>query len=225
MIKEKLGDWFPVLQPLDKSKGFASLGKTLKAEENIGLCPEFENIFNAFEKCQFKDLKAIILGQDPYPQRGIATGLAFANKHDTVSLSPSLKILKAEMEKDLNTVALDFDPTLENWAAQGVLLLNSSLTCRVGFPGSHAHLWRPFMDKLFSILYETLELDVPTVAMGGAAKQIVVKYDGLFSPAEVLFTRHPVVEAYGFGGFYGTRPFRWINAVLQMQQKGEILWT
>lgn len=225
MIKEKLGDWYPVLQPLVKSKGFASLGKTLKAEENIGLCPQFDNIFNAFEKCQLKNLKAIILGQDPYPQRNVATGLAFANKSDTVVLSASLEILRTEMERDLNTLALNFDPTLESWANQGVLLLNSALTCRVGFPGSHAKLWKPFMDKFFHIIYEELDLDVPTVAMGGAAKQIVVKYDGLFSPAEILFTPHPVVESYGSGGFYGSRPFSWINAILHMYEKKEILWT
>ena len=224
MIKEKLGDWYPVLQPLVKSKGFAKLGKTLKAEENIGLCPKFSNIFDAFEKCQFKDLKAIILGQDPYPQRGVATGLAFANYNDKPQLSPSLDILMKEVEKNCNTIALDFDPTLESWASQGVLLLNSALTCRVGFPGSHAELWRPFMDRFFAIIYKDLKLDVPTVAMGGAAKRIVAPYEGLFSPAEVFFTSHPIVEAYGKGGFYGSNSFRWINAVLHMQQKELIQW-
>ena len=120
-------------------------------------------IFKAFKSCPKENVKVIIIGQDPYPQKGYATGLAFANPRDTVNISPSLSLIKDRIFKDFrgyNEGMVDlpmgdpyppyFDITLESWAKQGVLLLNSSLTVEENKPGSHSNLWYPFMKEFIS---------------------------------------------------------------------------
>ena len=103
------------------------------------LCPNYKDIFKSFMLCEYENLKVVVVGQDPYPQKGVATGLAFGNNRGG-EISPSLKILlKASGSGDC---------TLESWASQGVLLLNSSLTTIVGKTNVHGWIWRPFMKDL-----------------------------------------------------------------------------
>lgn len=118
------------------------------------VAPDYRNIFKAFLSTPLNNLKVVFLGQDPYPQKGVATGLAFANKNGE-TLSPSLQILKdACIDYKVPHGIVEFDPTLESWAKQGILLLNSALTTNIGETGSHTMLWRPFTKKLISKLSE-----------------------------------------------------------------------
>lgn len=115
------------------------------------VCPAFKNVFKAFKVCPFKELKVIILGQDPYPQKDVATGVAFANKKGTSVLSPSLEVLKKAVSGDFYYQNfITFAPDLEEWGKQGVLLLNSALTVETNKIGSHTLLWRPFISKFLS---------------------------------------------------------------------------
>lgn len=119
----------------------------LKKVNRTLLCPHPDNIFKAFELCKYNNLKVVILGQDPYPQKDIATGIAFGNSTDEIS--PSLNILKeACVDFTIPHNSIIFDNSLESWCKQGVLLLNSALTCELNKPGSHTMLWRPFIKKL-----------------------------------------------------------------------------
>ena len=112
------------------------------------VAPDYKDIFKAFALTSVDNLKIVFLGQDPYPQKGVATGLAFANKNGE-KLSPSLQILKdACIDYSVPHGIIEFDPTLESWAKQGVLLLNSALTTNVGEIGAHTMLWRPFIKDL-----------------------------------------------------------------------------
>ena len=87
-LKNKLGDWWPVLKPIFDSQKFMVLRDALKQEYTSGTCyPSQDNVFRAFELTQFHDLRVVILGQDPY-HNGIATGLAFATNNG--KMSPSL---------------------------------------------------------------------------------------------------------------------------------------
>lgn len=117
--------------------------------------PNKPDIFKAFELCPYSKLKVVFLGQDPYPQGNMATGLAFGN-HKEVSekdLSPSLKIIKdAVIDLEVPHNITTFDQTLESWAAQGVLLLNTALTVESEKPGSHAMLWRKFISHILKSL-------------------------------------------------------------------------
>lgn len=115
------------------------------------ICPSQNSVFKAFKYCNYNDLKIVMIGQDPYPQKGIATGLLFGNNKeiDNNSLSPSLQIIKeASINYEIPHNSIIFDNTLESWANQGILMLNSALTVELNNIGSHTMLWRPFISKL-----------------------------------------------------------------------------
>lgn len=105
--------------------------------------PAKNEIFKAFKMCDPHDLKVVIVGLEPY-LNGKGTGLAFANKDTETTISPELVAIRNAVEKDVNTIKLDFDVTLEKWAKQGVLLLNTSLTVRQNISHSHKEMWDKF---------------------------------------------------------------------------------
>lgn len=148
--EEYFGEWMKVIPTNEMRKALQTIYPI-----NNYICPSYVDIFKAFIKCPYKDLRVIILGQDPYPQRGVATGIAFANSNNTPEdkISPSLKILKEsligeEFPHNLSIFAND----LEWLEEQGVLLLNAALTCKVNTPNSHSLIWRPFISKLIKNL-------------------------------------------------------------------------
>lgn len=115
---------------------------------NVPIEPSPERVFSCFKHTKAENLKVVILGQDPYFD-GSATGLAFANTADRKVLSPSLKVIKDSVLSLVDSEENPkFDQTLESWAEQGILLLNSALTVRRGEPGSHMKAWRPFIERL-----------------------------------------------------------------------------
>lgn len=130
-----------------------SIYLTIKNEKCLS--PNIQDVFKAFYLCPYNDLKVVMIGQDPYPQKDVATGIAFGNLSNTSEddLSPSLQVIKeAVINYEINHNAYYFDNSLEGWCKQGVLLLNSALTCRVGQPNSHSLLWRPFISKFLNNL-------------------------------------------------------------------------
>ena len=90
-IEEYFGDWLKVL---DKKSLIEVTNRVMALAKTKPICPDISNIFKAFEVCPYKDLKIVMLGQDPYPQKGVATGILFGNKTDVKELSPSLNIIK-----------------------------------------------------------------------------------------------------------------------------------
>lgn len=147
MTKEEyFGEWLKVI-PIKEMQEAINKINTIRNK----ICPNYNLIFDAFNKCPYRELKVVILGQDPYPQRDIATGVAFANNNNTLekNLSPSLQVIKESViNYEIPHNLITFVPNLEEWAKQGVLLLNTALTCEVNKPGSHSLLWRPFISKL-----------------------------------------------------------------------------
>lgn len=132
-----------------------SVLKYLSQEYKSGkiIYPRRENIFKAFKLCNPHKIKVVILGQDPYYD-GRATGLAFANE-GLGKLSPSLKHIINSVEKDVHRgLKLDFDITLESWAQQGVLLLNTALTVQHNKPNSHKKVWDKFTKFVISYIAE-----------------------------------------------------------------------
>jgi uracil-DNA glycosylase len=145
-IEEYFGDWSKVIDLAEADR----ILRKLSASKNI-ICPKLKDIFKAFTLCPFSNLRVVILAQDPYPQKDIATGLAFANKSNTPEshLSPSLEVLKESViNYNIPHRTINFDPSLEKWETQGVLLLNSALSCELGKVGSHVLMWRPFIKSL-----------------------------------------------------------------------------
>jgi len=183
-IQEYFGDWSKVVDLHEADR----IIKKLSASNHI-ICPQLKDIFKAFNLCPLNNLRAILIGQDPYPQRGIATGLAFANSSDTIQLSPSLEILKESViNYTIPHRTINFDPSLEKWEAQGVLLLNSALSCELGRVGSHMLMWRPFMKSLLTNLsyYHT---GLVYLLMGTQAQTLEPYINKQFN--HVVRIRHP----------------------------------
>ena len=167
-IQEYFGDWANVIDLKEADR----IVKKLSASHSI--CPQLKDVFKAFRLCPLENLKVIILGQDPYPQKGVATGLAFANSPDTSeeSYSPSLEILRESViDYTIPHRTITFDPDLEKWEEQGVLLLNSALTCEQGKIGSHVLLWRPFLKNLLTNLSKCSS-GIVYVLMGSQAQTL-----------------------------------------------------
>lgn len=155
-MEEYFGDWMKVI---DKSKLERVIGRinSMYANVNKSVTPNSKDWFKAFELCPYNDLKVIMLGYDPYPQRGIATGILFGNRKDTreEDLSPSLNIIKeASVNFEIPHNSIIFDQTLESWAKQGILMLNSAVTVEIGKTGSHIMIWRGFISKLIRNISE-----------------------------------------------------------------------
>lgn len=146
------GDWLKVMDYNQLQKYKSMLLQAVV--NNISFEPEPEYVFKAFHLCPYKDCCAVILAQDPYPQRGVSTGIAFGNdltKNPT--LSPSLGVILNSVAKYSEDLPI-FDTTLESWERQGILMLNSSLTVKTGKPGSHAEAWKPFTKTIVENLSE-----------------------------------------------------------------------
>jgi uracil-DNA glycosylase len=143
-IDEYFGDWMKVL---DRNETMKIMGWLRSINQSI-LCPSIKDVFKAFKLCPYNNCRVVFIGQDPYPQRGVAQGVLFGNSSDTPEnkLSPPLQIIKESVINfDISHNLITFDPTLESWAKQGILMINSALTTEVGKIGVHMMKWRPFM--------------------------------------------------------------------------------
>lgn len=158
--REMFGSW---QKPLDKLLKSVYMQKLIyfihKNYSNKECYPRQGNIFKAFRLCEWDNLKVVILGQDPYHD-GKATGLAFANfdSIEKVCIRPSASL--KEIEKSLNSSIENFtalDYTLEEWAKQGVLLLNTALTVEKGLPKSHSKYWKLFTREVIKAISENNE--------------------------------------------------------------------
>lgn len=152
LLKDNFKSWSHIIN----KKELAEVTSILEKEYQKDIIyPKQIDVFNAFKYCNYYDLKVVMVGYDPYPQKDVATGLLFANKEDTPEdeLSPSLSIIKDCVLNDVIPYGgYEFDNSLKSWAKQGVLLINSALTVKKDTVGSHTLLWRPFMVSLFKNL-------------------------------------------------------------------------
>ena len=151
-LDEYFGDWMKVIDRTELNNVMSKAGQEYRRKP---ICPAQPDVFKAFRLCSLESLKIVMLFQDPYPQKGIATGLALANNSETLDseLSPSLKVIKeAVINFEIPHNCITFDPTLESWAKQGILMLNSALTVEMNRIGSHVMLWRPFISKFLKNL-------------------------------------------------------------------------
>ncbi len=128
---------------------FISLLKSVDEEYDKTVCfPSKELIFNAFNQFDYKDLKVIIIGQDPYHGTGEANGLCFS-VNDSVKIPPSLRNIFTEINTEFDRLFLPTSGNLERWAKQGILLLNATMTVRKDAANSHKTLgWQRFTDAV-----------------------------------------------------------------------------
>ena len=212
--KEKLSGEF------DKEY-FANLVKFLHAEKSAGkiIYPPGGLIFNAFALTPFDKVKVVILGQDPYHGPNQAHGLSFSVP-DSITPPPSLKNIYKEIETDLG-IKLNKNGNLENWAKQGVFLLNAVLTVRAGEPTSHSRIgWTEFTDAVIKCISDNTQ-GVVFMLWGNFARSKKDLIDS--SKHYILEAAHPSPLARG--AFFGCRHFSKCNAILGRLGKTPIDWS
>ena len=211
--KERLSEQFT--QPY-----FQTLVEFVKSEyKNHKVYPPGKEIFSAFDRCDFDNLKVVIIGQDPYHGPGQANGLCFSVR-DGIRKPPSLINIFKELKSDLGHEIPD-SGNLERWADQGILLLNATLTVRANTAGSHQNKgWEQFTDHVIKVASEEKE-NVVFILWGAYAqkKGIVIDTEKHF----VIKSAHPSPFAAD-RGFFGSKPFSRTNEYLSSKGREQINW-
>lgn len=212
--------WQPHLQTEFDKPYFAELTKFVKEEyASQTIYPPGPQIFNAFDRCHWDDVKVVILGQDPYHGPGQANGLCFS-VNDGVPIPPSLRNIFKEIHAELGT-PIPPSGNLYALADQGVLLLNATLTVRRGQAGSHqGHGWEEFTDAAIRIVSEQKSHVVFMLwgAYAGRKAELIDAKKHL-----VLTSAHPSPFSAD-RGFFGNGHFVSANEYLQKQSLAPIAW-
>lgn len=212
--------WNTILQSELEQPYFKAL-EAFVADERATktIYPPQEQVFAAFEALDFKDIKVVILGQDPYHGEFQANGLAFS-VHQGVKFPPSLKNIFKELEDDLGIKNLH-NGDLSHWAKQGVLLLNATLTVEATKAGSHQKKgWETFTDKVIEQVATQLD-HIVFVLWGSYAQKKGKMIDR--NKHFVIETAHPSPLSV-YRGFYGSKPFSKINNYLVEVGREPIDW-
>ena len=214
------GGWDDVLSPLFQDERYLKIREFLKTEySQHTVYPDMFDIFNCFRYTPFDDVKAVLLGQDPYHNVGQAHGLCFSVKKG-IEPPPSLINIFKELKSDLGcTIPNSGD--LTKWAKQGVLLLNTALTVRAHQANSHKNCgWTWFTDSIISLLSEKKE-HLVFILWGGNARSKKPLIDQ--SKHLILECAHPSPLS-AFNGFFGCRHFSKTNAYLEANGISPIDW-
>ena len=211
--------WDLILQDEMKKSYFKHIKEFIKEERLIKtIYPSANDLFNAFKLTDFKDIKVVILGQDPYHGEKEAMGLSFSVRRG-VRTPPSLRNIFKELKDDLNITRTDTD--LSDWAKQGVFLLNTVLTVEMDKANSHKEIgWEIFTDYVISQIDEKLD-NVVFILWGRQArdkKKIMSNKNNY-----IIESAHPSpLSAYH--GFFGSKPFSKTNNYLEEHNKKKINW-
>jgi uracil-DNA glycosylase len=216
-----LEHWRALLAPLLDDPRFATLSQRVEeARANTVVFPPEELQFSAFSLTPPEQVRVVILGQDPYHEKGQAQGLSFSVP-DGVKLPPSLRNIYAERQNDLG-IEPSTSGDLTHWAEQGVLLLNTVLTVEEGKANAHkSYGWQWFTDGVVSALSQ-LPQPIAFVLWGAQAWKKETLTASSY-PRLILKAVHPSpLSAYR--GFYGSKPFSQINDFLREHGEPEIDW-
>jgi uracil-DNA glycosylase len=201
--------WQRLLEPVapDIEKILAKI-----ADEDIA--PPREEIFRAFD-IDLEEVQVVIFGQDPYPTKGNAMGLAFSVPTNVTHIPASLRNIFQELENDLG-LRRPLSGDLTSWERSGVLLLNRVLTTRVGEPAAHSNLgWQNITNH---IARELGARGVIAILWGKSAQELSEYFSNYISSA------HPSpLSAYR--GFFGSKPFSRVNELLITQGRSPVNWS
>ena len=215
-----LGDWNEPLAPLFEDEKYKKIRAFLIDEyRNRVIYPDMRDLYNCFRFTSFKDLRVVLLGQDPYHNVGQAHGLCFSVQ-DGIAFPPSLVNIFKELKSDLG-FDIPKSGNLTKWANEGVLLMNTSLTVREHQANSHAKCgWAWFTDNVIKIISEQKE-NVVFILWGGNARSKKPLIDT--SKHLVLECAHPSpLSAYN--GFFGCKHFSKTNEYLLKHGLPPIDW-
>lgn len=206
------------------SDKFKNINAFLLEEEKNGkiIFPPRNKILNALALTPFDETKVVILGQDPYHGKDQAIGLAFAVPNDSPKIPPSLQNIFKEYRNDVgNSAGTAPTPDLSNWASQGVLLLNTSLTVEQGQPNSHSMLgWGLLVREVFLAINKH-KTNVVFILWGRNAQIFEMYVDK--DKHHVIKSAHPSPFSAD-KGFFGSKPFSKTNKYLIKHGMEPIIW-
>ncbi|KKB36470.1 uracil-DNA glycosylase [Bacillus thermotolerans] len=213
-------DWAELLEPEFEQPYYKELREFLKKEyQTETVYPEMNDIYNALHYTAYKDIKVVILGQDPYHGPGQAHGLSFSVQPD-VTPPPSLKNIFKELQSDLGC-QIPNNGYLVPWAEQGVLLLNTVLTVRKGKAHSHRNKgWEKLTDRIISLINERKQ-PVVFILWGRPAQKKLALIDQ--DKHCIIQSPHPSPLSAS-KGFFGSRPFSKANDCLKQLGEEPINW-
>jgi uracil-DNA glycosylase len=212
--------WSELLREEARKEYLFLLEKKIEEAYASSICfPPKEKIFEAFALCSPRDVKVVILGQDPYHGTGESHGLAFSVRQG-IKTPPSLRNIFKELESEFG-IDLTRTTDLTAWANQGVFLLNSVLTVEKDKAGSHAKWgWEEFTNAVISFISKEND-HVVFVLWGDYARKKKILID--LSKHAVIESAHPSPLS-SYRGFFGSEPFSKINAHLKEWGNTEIQW-
>jgi uracil-DNA glycosylase len=211
-------DWNRLLRQEFKKPYWSNLQKYLgKERARFKVYPPDDQVFNALYLTRCAEAKVVIVGQDPYPGAGQAHGLAFSVPLG-VRVPASLANIFRELHDDV-CVPIPDDGNLEQWARQGVLLLNTTLTVRAGKPGSHRSLgWETFTDAVIGVVAEKTDPVFMLWGKDAQRKKAVIKASG-----KIIEASHPSPRS-AYRGFFKSKPFSRANCDLAAKGRAGIDW-
>ena len=224
----KPSGWHDVLKGFLLSEDFVTIIATLEkcVADGQRFTPPLKQVFSAFMNCPYDKTKVIILGQDPYPQIGVADGIAFScgnTKKPEASLRYIFHAVNDTVYEGKKDVAI-FDPDLRRWSNQGVLLLNTALTTEINKIGKHFDIWQPFIAYLVDML-NTSYNDYVWVFMGRKAQDYEDLVDNVLNNTVLLQCSHPASAAYAKQSKWDcSNVFNLTNEHLIQQKKQPIIW-
>ena len=215
-LNNKLKDsgWDRMLSPYVNGLSFDYIMNKLRdsVEQGLRFTPKFKDVFNGFYECPYDDLKVVIVGQDPYPQLGVADGIAFSCSIKGKAEKSLQYILKALEDEDGSV-------DLRRWSNQGVLLINTAFTCEVNKIGSHYGIWKSFTEHVFENINRH-NPDTIFILMGKKAEA----WQTLLPNCKILKCSHPASAAYRGGEWDCNDVFNKTNTILIKQDKTCINW-
>lgn len=213
-------NWSQKLIPEFEKQYFSKLIEFVENEyKTKTIYPPIDNIFNAFNFCNFDNLKVVIIGQDPYHGEKQANGLCFS-VHKEVKIPPSLVNIFKEIKEDLGKIFPE-NGDLTRWAKQGILLLNAVLTVEANKAGSHRNIgWEKFTDAVIKYISENKQ-NIVFILWGNYAKEKKQLIDN--NKHLILEAAHPSPFS-AYSGFFGCKHFSKTNKYLKNNGIKEIDW-
>ena len=220
-MTQDIGDWATYLSDEKNKDYFDSLLSFLNSRVGHEIYPPRGTWFKAFEYSSFSSTKVVILGQDPYHGEGQAEGLSFSVPKG-MGIPPSLRNIYKELDQDDVDFTNPGHGHLENWAKQGVLLLNSVLTVEKNSPASHANQgWEVFTDQVITLLNDNKD-NLVFVLWGAYANKKSVLIDS--NKHLILSAAHPSPFS-AHKGFFGCKHFSKTNSYLKSSNQELIDWS
>jgi uracil-DNA glycosylase len=213
-------DWNPILRAEFDQPYWAELqGFVAQERRHHQVFPPPDEVFAALHLTPYREVKVLILGQDPYHGPGQAHGLCFSVRRG-VAIPPSLRNIYTELHRDLGIEPPNHG-CLEAWARQGVLLLNATLTVRARAAASHQkHGWETFTDQVIRAVNAKPER-VVFILWGSSARR---KRDLVDRSRHVIIESAHPSPLSAHNGFFGSRPFSRANRALEEAGRSPVDW-